>query len=260
VLLVISIYMSFVYALLYMLMAALPLIYHEIRGLSPVVANLPLISVFVGILFGGGIIILDMYRYARVCRDRPEAAVPEQRFFPMGLGALLLRKYSHPRHFCFGLPRQQWACSGLRSPVPPRCHRLGRQLSPWRSRCAAWSSSSSAASSTSSTVSWACTAFSGDGADAFPVYKSFANSAIAANTIMRSLVGATFPLFTPAMVRNLGYSVSLADASGRVRADRQSTWSMVLVAGIAVVLAPIPVVFYRLGAGLRARSRFSAEL
>jgi len=94
VLLVISIYMSFVYALLYMLMAALPIIYHELRGLPPVASSLPLISVFIGILFGGGIIILDMYRYARVCRDRPEAAVPEQRFFPMGLGAVLLREFT----------------------------------------------------------------------------------------------------------------------------------------------------------------------
>jgi DHA1 family multidrug resistance protein-like MFS transporter len=93
VLLVISIYMSFVYALLYMLMAALPIIYHEIRGYSPVVSSLPLVSVFIGILFGGGIIILDMYRYARVCQLRPEAAVPEQRFFPMGLGAFLLREF-----------------------------------------------------------------------------------------------------------------------------------------------------------------------
>jgi hypothetical protein len=42
------------------------------------------------------------------------------------------------------------------------------------------------------------------------VYRSFANSAIAANTLMRSIVGGTFPLFTPAMIHRLGYSVSAA--------------------------------------------------
>lgn len=52
----------------------------------------------------------------------------------------------------------------------------------------------------------------------------------------------------------------LLDSTGWRMTDTQSTWSMVLLAGIAVLLAPIPIVFYRLGSGLRARSRFSAEL
>lgn len=90
VLLVISIYMSFVYALLYMLMAALPVIYHELRGLTPVSSSLPLISVFVGVMCGGVFIILDMYRYAKHVRNG--TASPEQRFYPMGLGAVLLRE------------------------------------------------------------------------------------------------------------------------------------------------------------------------
>jgi hypothetical protein len=75
------------------------------------------------------------------------------------------------------------------------------------------------------------------------VYKSFANSAIAANTLVRSLVGGSFPLFVPAMVRNLGY---------------QSTWSMALLAFLAVGLAGIPFVFARIGERLRGMSKFQA--
>lgn len=44
------------------------------------------------------------------------------------------------------------------------------------------------------------------------VYGPYTNSAIAASTVLRSLVGGGFPLFTPAMVNNLGYSVCPAIA------------------------------------------------
>jgi DHA1 family multidrug resistance protein-like MFS transporter len=93
VLLVVSIYMSFVYGLLYMLMSAIPIIYGEMRGKSPFQATLPLLSVFIGILFGGILIFLDMGRYARMLKRKGEVSLPEQRFVPMGLGALLLREF-----------------------------------------------------------------------------------------------------------------------------------------------------------------------
>lgn len=76
-------------------------------------------------------------------------------------------------------------------------------------------------------------------------YGPWANSAIAANTLTRSLVGGSFPLFTAAMVHNLGY---------------QGTWAMALLAFLALGMAPIPLVFYHIAPRLRAMSKFKAEL
>lgn len=90
ILLVVTIYMSFVYGLLYMLMAALPVIYGEYRGMGSFVLTTPLFAVFVGILFGGAFIILDMKRYAAKLAETGAESMPEERFKPMGLGAAML--------------------------------------------------------------------------------------------------------------------------------------------------------------------------
>lgn len=87
---VVSTYMSFVYGLLYMLMAALPVIYGEYRGMGSFVLTTPLFSVFIGILFGGGLMLLDMKRYGRKLADTGAESLPEERFKPMGLGAAML--------------------------------------------------------------------------------------------------------------------------------------------------------------------------
>jgi len=210
---VISIYMSFVYALLYMLMAALPVIYGEMRGMGPVVSTLPFLSVFIGILFGGLLIILDKERYGRKLRELgTEDGIPEQRFVPMGLGAVLLPVGLF--WFAFTGPAQT--------------------SSPWPSIIALAFSMAGMVLVFETAIIFI-----------IDMYKSFANSAIAANTLMRSIVGGAFPLFTAGMVHNLGY---------------QSTWAMALLAFISLALAPIPFVFFRVGERLRGMSKFSLEL
>jgi hypothetical protein len=214
VLLVITIYMSFVYALLYMLMSAVPIIFGEMRGMGPVVSTLPFVSIFIGILAGGGIIILDMKRYARALErsNRTEDGDPEQRFIPMGLGAVLLP--IGLLWFAFTGPAQT--------------------ASPWPSIIAL------SVSMCGMVIIFECGIIY-----LIDMYRSFANSAIAANTVFRSILGGSFPLFTSGMVHNLGY---------------QSTWAMFLLACLALLLAPIPFVFFRTGARLRAMSKFSLEL
>jgi hypothetical protein len=68
----------------------------------------------------------------------------------------------------------------------------------------------------------------------------YAASALAANTILRSGSGAAFPLFTNQMFHNLGIQ-----------------WGATLVGCIALILAPIPFVFYRYGAWVRTKSKFA---
>lgn len=69
---------------------------------------------------------------------------------------------------------------------------------------------------------------------------SSAASAIAANTFLRSLFGAVFPLFATYMFDALGVN-----------------WAGTLLGCVALILVPIPVVFWRYGAKIRARSSFA---
>ena len=71
-------------------------------------------------------------------------------------------------------------------------------------------------------------------------YLQYAASAFSANTILRSCVGAAFPLFTVQMFRALGIA-----------------WACTLVGLCGLLLAPSPFLFYRYGPWIRAKSRFS---
>ena len=70
-----------------------------------------------------------------------------------------------------------------------------------------------------------------------------AASAIAANTFLRSLAGAVFPLFSMYMFKALGVN-----------------WAGTLLGCVAALLVPIPIVFYRYGHKIRARSKFAPIL
>ena len=76
--------------------------------------------------------------------------------------------------------------------------------------------------------------------DAFTIY---AASALAANTILRSLVGAVLPLAGQKMYATLGLG-----------------WGNSLLAFIAIAMFPIPVVFYKYGERIRKSPRFQIQL
>ncbi|KAI4224359.1 MAG: hypothetical protein L6R40_008451 [Gallowayella cf. fulva] len=76
--------------------------------------------------------------------------------------------------------------------------------------------------------------------DAFTLH---AASALAANTILRSLLGALLPLAGRSMYQTLGLG-----------------WGNSLLAFIAVALCPIPIVFYRYGERIRKHPRFQVKL
>lgn len=70
--------------------------------------------------------------------------------------------------------------------------------------------------------------------------KSRAASVFAANTILRSGVGAAFPLFSKQMFNNLGVQ-----------------WAGTLLGCLAFIMIPIPLAFMKFGPSLRARSSFA---
>ncbi|KAI6914338.1 hypothetical protein KC318_g963 [Hortaea werneckii] len=77
----------------------------------------------------------------------------------------------------------------------------------------------------------------------FPSFTIYAASAMAANTVLRSLFGATFPLFGLSMYNTLGLG-----------------WGNSLLAFIALAMCPIPLLFYWYGEKLRTHPRFQIQL
>lgn len=75
--------------------------------------------------------------------------------------------------------------------------------------------------------------------DAYTIYSA---SAIAANTVFRSLIGAILPMAGPSMYAALGLG-----------------WGNSLLGFIALALAPLPIVFYLYGERIRNSKRFRVE-
>lgn len=72
-------------------------------------------------------------------------------------------------------------------------------------------------------------------------YRPIAASAMSANNALRSVFASAFPLFASAMYSRLG-----------------PVGAMALIASLATLMVPLPFVFSRIGARLRAKSRFAA--
>jgi len=76
--------------------------------------------------------------------------------------------------------------------------------------------------------------------DAYPTY---AASAIAAASVLRSLAGFIFPLFAPNMYAALGYG-----------------WGTSLLGFVAIAIGgPAPILLWYYGAKLRARSTYASD-
>lgn len=75
--------------------------------------------------------------------------------------------------------------------------------------------------------------------DAFTLY---AASAMAANTVLRSLCGAFLPLAGPKMYAALGLG-----------------WGNTLLAGVSLLAAPMCLVFWRYGERMRTSERFKIQ-
>jgi hypothetical protein len=73
-------------------------------------------------------------------------------------------------------------------------------------------------------------------------YTIFAASVLAASSVLRSLFGAAFPLFTSHMYANLGVH-----------------WASSIPAFLALACVPFPFLFYKYGDRIRQRCRFAAE-
>jgi multidrug resistance protein len=209
IVLLISIYMAIIYGTLYMLFGAFPIVFQEARGWTPGIGGLSFLGVLVGMMLGVSYCIYDNRRYLASAKAAPGGtAPPESRLVPALPGAVALP---------LGMFWFAWTNS-------PSIH---------------WS------------VCIIGTAPFGFGmvlvflaqlnylVDAYTVY---AASVLAANSVLRSLFGAAFPLFTAQMYATLGIH-----------------WASSVPAFLALACTPFPFLFYRYGEAIRTRCKYAAQ-
>lgn len=73
-------------------------------------------------------------------------------------------------------------------------------------------------------------------------YRPISASAMAANSALRSLFAAVFPLFSKVMYDRLG-----------------TVGATALLAGLTTLMAPLPFIFYKIGSRLRSNSQFAVK-
>ncbi|PYH45629.1 MFS transporter [Aspergillus saccharolyticus JOP 1030-1] len=210
ILLLITLYLALVYGILYLFFEAYPVSFEDVRGwTNEGLAGLPFVGILVGVVCGVVLIVWQTKtRFARKLAKHGRVT-PEERLPPMMIASVLLPIGL----FWFG-----------------------------------WSSHPS--------TSWVAQVFAGipigmgilvifmQGLNyIIDVYLMFANSAIAANTLIRSSLGGAFPLFATQMYDKLGVD-----------------WASSLLGFITLAMIPIPILFFFYGKKLRAMSKFSPKL
>ncbi|KAL9101809.1 MAG: hypothetical protein Q9163_002980 [Psora crenata] len=208
ILLLITLYMGLIYGILYLFFIAFPISFSEERGWNPGVGALPFLSLLVGVILGGAYIgRWSKTTYLPKFQKTGGRVPPEERLPPMAIGGVVTT---------VGL--FWWAWSSY-----PDVHRL------WVSQCLAGIPIGAGVLIT----------FVQGLSYLVDCYKWIANSAIAASTFFRSLLGAGFPLFATAMYHKLGVQ-----------------WATSLLAFLCLALIPVPILFYKFGKRIRGMSKF----
>lgn len=87
IILAISLYMSFIYGLVYALLEAYPYVFEQIHGMNPGVAGLTFIGLLIGVLLALGFILSQDVTYRKKLLENNNVPVPEWRLRPTILGA-----------------------------------------------------------------------------------------------------------------------------------------------------------------------------
>lgn len=201
IVLVLSIYMSIIYGTLYMLFGAYPIVYQEVRGWSEGIGALPFLGVTIGTISASLVAPITQKIYMRAATANGGFAHPEARLVPAMIGAIVLP---------IGLFWFAWTNS-------PSIH---------------WISSVIAGVPFGFGMVIVFIAVFNYLIDTYTV---FAASALAANSVLRSLFGFAFPLFTQYMFDDLGIH-----------------WASSIPAFLALACVPAPFIFYKYGAVIRA--------
>ncbi|KAH0351166.1 MFS general substrate transporter, partial [Aureobasidium melanogenum] len=207
IVLLLSIYMAFVYGLLYLFLTFYPIVFQQVHGMSPGVGGLPYFGMILGEFFAGLYIVIDVPSYNRKLKANNNIPIPEWRLPPVIIGGVL-----------FGIGLLWFGWTGYRADIPWIAPTLSGLFTGFGIM----------------SIFLQCLNYLIDS------YLMFAASAIAANTFLRSLCGAGFPLFATYMIEGMGIQ-----------------WAGTLLGCFAFLLVPLPILFYLKGAQIRGKSKFA---
>lgn len=201
--------MSLVYGILYLTFEAYPISFEFDRGWAPGIASLPFISLFIGVVLAClsiGVFSKTWYAKRLIATKKLN---PEDRLPTMIAGSILLP---------IGLFWFAWTSHPTTSWVPQVISGIFIGLG-------------------------IILIFMSGVVYMVDVYLLNANSAIAINTFVRSLVAAGFPMFASYMFEGLGVD-----------------WATSLLAFVCLALIPFPLVFWFYGKRIRTLSKYAFNL
>ena len=208
IVLLLSIYMAIIYGTLYMMFAAFPIVYQGQRGWNQGISGLAFLGIAVGMMAAVAYTLWDNKRYIREQDKHDGFAPPEARLPPCMLAAIAIP---------VGLFWFAWTnypsihyMASIAAGVP---FGFGMVL-----------------------------VFLGLMNYLIDAYTIFAASVLAASSVLRSLFGAVFPLFTTYMYEDLGVH-----------------WASSIPAFLAVACLPFPFLFYKYGSAIRRKCKYAAE-
>lgn len=171
IVLLLSIYLAIVFATLYLLFAAYPIVYQEARGWGLGASGLPFLGIMVGILTALAYSAADNLRYKKVLRrNAPGQTPPEARLLPCMVGSVFIPA---------GMFWFAWTNA-------PSVH---------------WMASISAGAFFGFGL---VLVFFGVTTYLVDSYTVYAASVLAGSAVLRAVFAAVFPLFTGVMYKNLG--------------------------------------------------------
>ncbi|WWD09707.1 hypothetical protein V865_007835 [Kwoniella europaea PYCC6329] len=199
VVLFMSFYLSFIYSLLYATFFAFPIAFEEIRGWNPGMTGVAFLSIVVGIMIAMFLMPIQERLYAR------KPGHPESRLYPMMFGAVLLPISLFIIAFTGAYAQVHW---------------MGMMVGGALFGC--------------------CMVSVYISANSYIVdsYAHVAASAVAAKTLMRSLIGASVPLWITQLFHNLGFQ-----------------YAGLFLALVACCIGFIPYIFFFKGERIRKASK-----
>ncbi|KAJ5476906.1 Major facilitator superfamily domaingeneral substrate transporter [Penicillium sp. IBT 31633x] len=208
IVLLLSIYLAIIYGTLYMLFGAFPIVYQIHRGWNQGVAGLAFLGVMIGMFGAIAYSIPENRRYAKLLAKNGGYAPPEARLPPCMVASIAIP---------VGLFWFAWTNS-------PSVH---------------WLVSIAAGVPFGFGMVLVFISVFNYLIDAYTI---FAASVLAANSLLRSLFGFAFPLFTTYMYQDLGIH-----------------WASCVPAFLALACVPFPFLFYKYGLSIRRHCTYSAQ-
>ncbi|CBQ67414.1 probable mfs-multidrug-resistance transporter [Sporisorium reilianum SRZ2] len=212
IVMLLSIYIAIIYGILYSLFGAFPIVFQRLRGWSPGIGGLAFPGVLVGMLSAlVWIIFVENPRYVRVYNKHNGFAPPEARLVPAMIGSVAI-VVGLAIFAATDSPDVHW----IAPIIGGAPFGLGMVM-----------------------IFLSCMGYLTDS------YLIYAASVLASNSVIRSLFGFAFPLFTPSL-----YSIG---------GKNGIHWGPAIGGLLALLCLPFPFVFYKYGASIRAKCKYASE-